>query len=96
MKVLEPGKPKEKWLLQHRCTGWGFDNNGCDALLELELEDLFYYAGFTDEKGSCAPSVYFKCACCNKLNALGVMDWPKSYRTLKQDNPYLDVSYTYI
>lgn len=94
MKVLERGKPKEKWVLQHRCTGWGFENDGCEALLEVELEDLYYYAGYANEKVDVAPSVYFTCPCCYKLTALGVMDWPKNYRQLNYSNPHTNVAYT--
>lgn len=82
MKVLEPGKVKEKWTLQHRCTGWGNDNEGCEALLELEFEDLKFRPGYFDEKCDSPSVVCFKCPCCGEVTDLGLNDWPKNHRKL--------------
>ena len=38
MKVLEEGK---KWSIQERCTGIGNGGGGCNALLEIEKEDIY-------------------------------------------------------
>lgn len=84
MKVLEPGKAKEKWTIQHRCTGWGSHYEGCGALLEVEWGDLRYRAGCYDEKCDSNPSVCFKCPCCNKITYLGLNDWPTGYHELKK------------
>lgn len=85
MKVLEPGKTKEKWTLQHRCTGWGRTEQGCEALLELEAEDLRYQPGllsYHDEKFQSEPHVSFRCPCCGEVTDLGMNDWPKQYDKL--------------
>lgn len=82
MKIIEPGKPKEKWILQHRCTGWGDTNEGCNALLELEESDLRYKKGYADEKCDLPDNVMFKCPCCRVITFLGINDWPKNYRSL--------------
>jgi hypothetical protein len=82
MKVLEPGKTKEKWTIQHRCTGWGHGDDGCDALLEMEITDLRYRPGVYDEKSESEPEVMFKCPCCGKVTSLGRNEWPDDYRKL--------------
>ena len=84
MKILEPGKTKDKWSIQHRCTGWGAENEGCEALLEIEWDDLRHRPGHYDEKCDCSPVVCFKCPCCNEVTYLGINHWPKDYRKLKQ------------
>ena len=85
MKILEPGKIQEKWVIQHRCTAWGNGGKGCDALLEIELDDLRY---FTESAisflGEYEHSVCFKCPCCGKLTGLGLNDWPADYRRLRR------------
>jgi hypothetical protein len=86
MKVLEPGKVKEKWSIQHRCTGWGRKEEGCEALLEIEFDDLRYQPGCYDEKCESDPVVSFRCPCCAEVTNLGLNDWPKNYRKLKQWN----------
>jgi hypothetical protein len=91
MRILEPGKVNKTWTLQHRCTGWGNDHEGCNALLELEIEDLRYYPGFDTEFNNVlkepeeldeTPSVCFLCPCCKKLTDLGLNDWPQNYKNL--------------
>jgi hypothetical protein len=86
MKIIEPGRVGEKWSLQHRCTGWGNGGRGCDALLEIEFDDLRYFPGTGGEItwGYRDPAVTFKCPCCGELTDLGMVDWPANYRTLKQ------------
>jgi hypothetical protein len=84
MKIIEPGKAGEKWSMQHRCTAWGNFGMGCDALLELEFDDLRYFPGTggTETWGYRDPAVSFKCPCCGKLTDLGTNDWPKCYKDL--------------
>ncbi len=83
MKILEPGKTDKKWSIQHRCTGWGNSGNGCEALLELEFEDLRYFPGGPgDNWEQTTPAVSFKCPCCDKLTDLGRVDWPMGYHNL--------------
>lgn len=41
MKVIEPGRPQKGWSIEHRCTGKGNGDRGCDALLLVEEDDLF-------------------------------------------------------
>jgi hypothetical protein len=84
MKILELGKTKEQWTIQHRCTGWGGDDEGCEALLEIDWNDLRYRPGYFDEKCDCSPTVCFKCPCCDQVTYLGMNDWPKDHRKLKQ------------
>ena len=85
MKILEAGTMGEKWSLQHRCTAWGNVGNGCNALLELEYDDLRYYQGTGDHFGvyTKEPAVSFKCPCCGNITDLGLNDWPVGYKELK-------------
>lgn len=86
MKILESGRVGEKWSIQHRCTAWGNSGKGCDALLEIEFDDLRYFPGtgreVTWEYRN--PAVSFKCPCCGKLTDLGLNDWPAGYHELKK------------
>jgi hypothetical protein len=85
MKILEPGKNgKTTWSVQHRCTGWGNGGNGCEALLELEYNDLRYFPSTGGEVtwGHREHAVCFKCPCCGRLTDLGLNDWPTGYRQL--------------
>jgi hypothetical protein len=85
MKILEPGIRGENWTIKHRCTGWGNGGKGCNALLQVDFDDLRYYPGVPgDSWGSRDPAVTFKCPCCSELTDLGLNDWPVNYRTLKQ------------
>ena len=86
MKILEPGVLGEKWTMQHRCTAWGSSGKGCNALLELEFDDLRYFPGTGGEVtwGYHDPAVSFKCPCCGKLTDLGINDWPTGYKDLKR------------
>lgn len=83
MKVLEAGKVGEKWSIQHRCTGWGNTDSGCNALLEVEYDDLRYYEGQEYPWRSSEPAVSFKCPCCGKLTDLKHNDWPTGYWNLR-------------
>lgn len=82
MKVLEAGKVGEKWVIQHRCTGWGNGGKGCDALLEIEYSDLRFYEGQDFSWRISEPAVCFKCPCCGKITDLGRNDWPTGYHSL--------------
>lgn len=84
MKVLKPGKDKGIWTIKHSCTGWGNGNEGCDAYLEIEKDDLMYFKGFVadyDLEGR-DPKVSFQCPCCLAVTDLGRNDWPKGYHEL--------------
>ncbi len=82
MKIIEPGKTKDKWSIQHRCTGWDNENDGCEALLEIEWNDLKYKPGWYDLGCETESTVCFKCPCCNEVTGLGLNDWPKNYKKL--------------
>jgi hypothetical protein len=85
MKIIEPGRLGETWTLRHSCTGWGNKGEGCNALLELELDDLRFFPGVPGESwGSRESAVSFKCPCCGRLTDLGLNDWPKGYHQLKR------------
>lgn len=87
MKVLESGKVGKKWKIKHRCTSWGNSGKGCEALLELEFDDLRYFAGTGGNDmtwGYREHAVSFKCPCCGKLTDLGLKDWPKGYKELER------------
>lgn len=79
MRIIEPGNFSTQWKIEHRCTGWGYDGHGCDALLEVEKPDLRYHPSESEDRDS---AVSFKCACCGALTAIGMIDWPKDYRKL--------------
>lgn len=83
MKIIQPGIANRKWVLRRYCTGWGNTDDGCNALLELEYEDLFYSGGtFDDGQGITYPAVKFICPCCNVTTSLGRNDWPAGYSAL--------------
>lgn len=82
MKILEPGLVGEKWTIQHRCTGWGNGDGGCEALLEIEYDDLRYYQGQEFPWRVIEPAVCFKCPCCGKITDLGLNDWPSGCKNL--------------
>lgn len=83
MRILEPGRVGEKWTLQHRCTGWGNSEKGCQALLEVELDDLRYRTSLMNFNSG-ESSVSFKCPCCGQLTDLGRNDWPSGYSNLEK------------
>ena len=83
MKIIEPGRINKKWSLQHRCTAWGNSGTGCNALLEIEYNDLRYFAGNDSLSwGGRESAVSFKCPCCGQLTDLGLNDWPTGYKNL--------------
>ena len=85
MRVLEPGKNTEAWTIRHRCTGWGHGDFGCEALLEIERNDLMYSSGISESGlGAFQPAVSFECPCCGGLTDLGIIDWPPNYKNLKR------------
>ena len=87
MKIIEAGRVGENWTIQHRCTAWGNGGKGCNALLELEFNDLRYYPGSGTSDmtwGYRDPAVCFKCPCCGKLTDLGLNDWPTGYKELNR------------
>lgn len=84
MKILEPGRVGEKWTIKHRCTAWGNGDGGCEALLEIEYDDLRYYEGQEFHWRISEPAVCFKCPCCGKITDLGLNDWPTGYRNLER------------
>lgn len=85
MKVIEQGKNTEIWSIRHRCTGWGHGDFGCEALLEIERNDLFYSSGISEAGfGTFQLTVSFECPCCGGLTDLGIDDWPTNYRNLKR------------
>ena len=57
MKVLEEGK---NWSIQERCNGIGNGGGGCNALLEIEKEDI-YITCHTDYLGE---KDYYYTFCC--------------------------------
>lgn len=84
MKIIEPGKVEKKWTIRHRCTAWGHGCGGCEALLEVEHEDLRYYEGQDFPWLTSEPAVCFKCPCCGKLTDIGVNSWPMKYKQLER------------
>lgn len=85
MKIIEPGKVEEKWTIRHRCTAWGNGGKGCEALLEVDYEDLrFYHGSGQQDRTFRDPAVCFKCPCCGRLTDIGVNDWPIGYKELER------------
>ena len=82
MKILELGRVGEKWTIQHRCTAWGNGYGGCNALLEIEYDDLRFYEGQEFPWRVSKPAVCFKCPCCGKTTDLDINDWPPEYTNL--------------
>lgn len=80
MRIIEHGTVVQQWKIEHRCTGWGKTEHGCNALLEVEKADL-RRSSFTDLTDG-EPSVTFKCPCCGALTDLGRVSWPNDYRML--------------
>ena len=83
MKILEPGKDPDKvWVLQHRCTGNGNSNEGCNALLELERSDLRRFEEQEYPWRIVPEAVLFKCPSCGALTDLHRSDWPSNHHKL--------------
>jgi uncharacterized C2H2 Zn-finger protein len=88
MKVLKPGKmgtnPND-WKIEHLCTGYGNGTKGCEALLEVKLEDLRYYAGEPgDSWGSRDSAICFKCPVCSTVTDLKRADYPFNINDIAQ------------
>lgn len=85
MKVLEAGNFGSKtWTGKYHCKGdYG---GGCQALLEVEKDDLRWYPGVPgDSWGSRDAAVCFKCPICAKVTDIPVKDWPgDAVRSLKK------------
>lgn len=84
MKVLEAGKfGLNTWTGKYRCTGdYG---GGCQALLEVDKEDLRWYPGVPgDSWGSRDPAVCFKCPICSKVSDVPRKDWPGGASSLRK------------
>lgn len=76
MKVLKAGNfGSEKWSGKYHCKGdYG---GGCQALLQVDKEDLRWYPGVSgDSWGSRDPAVCFKCPICAKVTDIPKKDWP--------------------
>jgi len=83
MKVLKPGRLGTTWTLEHTCTGWGNGGKGCQALLEITLDDLRYFKGAdTGSWGDSDPAVCFKCPVCGCITDLGINDTPRDKHKL--------------
>lgn len=82
MKVLKKGKI---WTVQRYCTGWGNGDNGCEALLEIEKDDLRFFEKQEYPWVIKEAAVSFKCPCCGKVTDLGREAWPDGYEKL---NPW--------
>lgn len=82
MKIFEPGKVGERWAIQRHCTERGNGGNGCEALLEIEYNDLRYYEGQEFPWKVSEPVVCFKCPCCGKITDLDTNEWPTRYGSL--------------
>lgn len=78
MKILKPGKMgTEGWKIEHLCTGFGNGHKGCQALLEVEYNDLRYYEGVAGESwGSRDPAICFKCPVCGSVTDIKESDYP--------------------
>ena len=68
MKVILPGKA-QIWSMEVTCTGSGNGGFGCEALLEIELDDIFLTeSGGMDDYTDIFHT--FKCIQCNRLTDL--------------------------
>lgn len=72
MRVIEPGALFRKQL---HCTAAGNGEKGCNALLEVELEDLRYFHG-EGRYISKPNAVSFRCPCCGQLTDISLDLWP--------------------
>lgn len=66
MKVIKPGNPAKQWTTRVTCTGRGNGNRGCQAVLEITVDDLFtthsnHYDGSTEHY------ITFRCCQCGSL-----------------------------
>ena len=60
MKIIE----KNSWSIQHRCTGEGNGEGGCNSLLLLSKDDLFFNRAVCDGN-STRYILSFQCPICN-------------------------------
>lgn len=82
MKILERGRPKENWTMQHHCKGWGNTTSGCNALLEIEYDDLTYCYIYSSQ--TFRPAVMFDCPCCGNSTEIERENWPQNYENIKR------------
>jgi len=79
MKVLE----ERPWTKTYNCTGFGNGNRGCNSLLEVEKDDLRYFA--LEFPWPIQPeAVCFKCPLCNAMTDIPKEDWPNNYTKLEK------------
>lgn len=84
MKVLKAGNfGLKNWTGEYYCKGdYG---GGCQALLQVDKEDLRWYPGVSgDSWGSRDPAVCFKCPICSKISDIPRKDWPVGASSLKK------------
>lgn len=77
MKVIEEKKPlQEQWSIQASCSSSGNGNKGCGSLLEVEHDDLRYFAEQEYPWRIQPAAVCFKCPICGEVTDLLKNQWP--------------------
>jgi hypothetical protein len=83
MRVLE----QKVWSVQVTCTGHGNNTSGCGSLLEVEKEDIRYYAGKSGNPSVDGTFFYqpeaavIRCPSCSALTDLSEEQRPADWRS---------------
>lgn len=86
MKVIEEGRG---WNLEKRCTGKGNGGGGCNALLGLELNDIYLSHSY-DYGGGHDMFYTFKCPCCSTETDLEESEVPNLVKRKLLDNYWMN------
>lgn len=87
MKIIQEGKyGTSKWKQQLKCTGAGNnqESTACGALLEVEYDDLRYFAEQEYPWRTQPEAVSFKCPICNAMTDISRGIWPITYSQLEK------------
>lgn len=80
MRLIKAGRVQKGWAKELECTGFGYDDGGCGAILLVEERDLHG----TRHIGSDKSWAVFKCCACGVCTDIEISRRFLSYLTLLQ------------
>lgn len=63
MKIIKKGRKQKGWSKEFACTGKGYGNGGCGAILLVSKFDLYEVRSY-DYTGDYSTHAVFTCPCC--------------------------------